>query len=78
MLFIQFIMRSYALIQGLLLASSAWAVEPAAVYNGGYNSTKNVALRIGNGGAGQSGLIEGKPYPQCHDIHTCLEERHIF
>lgn len=62
-LFIQFIMRSYTLIQGLLLASSTWAVEPAAVYNGGYNSAKNVALRIGNGGAGQSGLIEGKPYP---------------
>ena len=47
-LFIQFIMRSYTLIQGLLLASSAWAVEPVAVYNGGYSSAKNVALRIGN------------------------------
>lgn len=62
-LFIQFIMRSYTLIQSLLLASSAWAVEPVAVYNGGYSSAKNIALRIGNGGAGQSGLIEGTPYP---------------
>ncbi|KAJ5169472.1 uncharacterized protein N7500_002255 [Penicillium coprophilum] len=51
-------MRSFtALIQGLALASSAYAVDPAAVYSGGYNSSSEVLLRIGNGGAGQSGLI---------------------
>jgi hypothetical protein len=43
-----------------LLTAPTYAVDPAAIYNGGYNSTKNIALRIGNGGAGQSGLIEGK------------------
>ncbi|RAL14669.1 uncharacterized protein BO97DRAFT_432837 [Aspergillus homomorphus CBS 101889] len=46
---------------GLLLgalAASAVAVDPAAVYNGGYSSANNVKLRIGNGGAGQSGFIE--------------------
>ncbi|KAL2817011.1 hypothetical protein BDW59DRAFT_182353 [Aspergillus cavernicola] len=33
-------------------------VEPAAVYNGGYGNTAQILLRIGNGAAGQSGLIE--------------------
>ncbi|KAJ5460279.1 uncharacterized protein N7458_001831 [Penicillium daleae] len=51
-------MRSSTFIQGLLLAAPAYTVDPAAIYNGGYRSAKNVALRIGNGGAGQSGLIE--------------------
>jgi hypothetical protein len=61
--FIHFIMRPSTVIQGLMLTASAYAVEPAAVYHGGYNSTNAIALRIGNGGAGQSGLIEGKPSP---------------
>lgn len=53
-------MPSFAtLMQGLALATSAYAVDPAAVYNGGYNSSKEVLLRVGNGGAGQSGLIGG-------------------
>ena len=44
----------------LTLAAVTLAVDPAAVYSGGFNSTSgNVRLRIGNGGAGQSGLIEG-------------------
>lgn len=47
------------LVQAVLTAST-YAIDPAAIYNGGYNSTNNIALRIGNGGAGQSGLIEGK------------------
>ncbi|KAJ5779390.1 hypothetical protein N7457_007110 [Penicillium paradoxum] len=51
-------MRSFTLIQGLALATSAYAVDPAAIYSGGYNSSSQVLLRIGNGGAGQSGLIE--------------------
>ncbi|KKK14383.1 hypothetical protein P175DRAFT_0436178 [Aspergillus ochraceoroseus IBT 24754] len=42
----------------LSLAVSAFAVDPAAVYNGGYASAQSVKLRIGNGGAGQSGLIK--------------------
>ncbi|KAN0067877.1 putative extracellular tungstate binding protein [Elaphomyces granulatus] len=37
---------------------AAQAVAPNAVYNGGYNSTNGtILLNIGNGGAGQSGLI---------------------
>jgi hypothetical protein len=42
-----------------MFSASVHAVEPAAIYNGGFNSTNTIALRIGNGGAGQSGLIEG-------------------
>ncbi|CEO60244.1 hypothetical protein PMG11_04881 [Penicillium brasilianum] len=41
-----------------VLTASTYAIDPAAIYNGGYNSTNNIVLRIGNGGAGQSGLIE--------------------
>ncbi|KAJ5086553.1 hypothetical protein NUU61_007860 [Penicillium alfredii] len=53
-------MRSFTSIaSGLILAASAYAVDPAAVYTAGHNSSSNnVQLRIGNGGAGQSGLIE--------------------
>lgn len=37
------------------------AVDPQAIYNGGFHSTTSpILLRIGNGGAGQSGLIKGK------------------
>lgn len=53
-------MRSSTLLQGLMLAASAFAVDPAEVYSGGQESSgDNVKLRIGNGGAGQSGLIKG-------------------
>lgn len=36
------------------------AVEPREVYDGGFNASLNdpPVLRIGNGGAGQSGLIK--------------------
>lgn len=43
---------------------------PAAVYDGDYNeTTSEILLRIGNGGAGQSGLVKGSyaslpPYSQ--------------
>ncbi|GFF63414.1 hypothetical protein CNMCM6936_005127 [Aspergillus lentulus] len=40
-----------------LLAATSLAVDPAAIYTGGY-SGGSVRLRIGNGGAGQSGLIK--------------------
>lgn len=36
------------------------AVNPAAVYDGGYGDKGPVLLGIGNGGAGQSGLIKGE------------------
>jgi hypothetical protein len=41
------------------LPSLCAAVDPAAVYDGGYGSDHPILLGIGNGGAGQSGLIEG-------------------
>lgn len=45
------------------LATTAYAacgVRPSVIYNGGYKTTKdNIQLRIGNGGAWQSGLIGG-------------------
>ncbi|TGJ79090.1 hypothetical protein E0Z10_g9675 [Xylaria hypoxylon] len=41
-----------------LLAVSCSAQSPSAIYNGDYNSTNaTIELRIGNGGAGQSGLV---------------------
>lgn len=41
----------------LSVAASAFMVSAQATYNGGYTDAKQVRLRIGNGGAGQSGLI---------------------
>lgn len=44
----------------LWVAAAVFAVEPEKVYDGGYNDTDSrIELRIGNGGAGQSGLVEG-------------------
>ncbi|KAK2733176.1 hypothetical protein FQN55_003714 [Onygenales sp. PD_40] len=46
------------------LASFLWplavvfAVEPAAVYDGGFGDKGDILLKIGNGGAGQSGLVK--------------------
>jgi hypothetical protein len=45
----------------LALSLGCAAQSPTAVYDGGFgkfNST--IQLRIGNGGAGQSGLIKGR------------------
>lgn len=41
----------------LFVAANACLVSAQATYNGGYTDAKQVRLRIGNGGAGQSGLI---------------------
>ncbi|KAK3901584.1 hypothetical protein C8A05DRAFT_16257 [Staphylotrichum tortipilum] len=40
------------------VASLGAALEPAAVYDGGYGNGGPILLGIGNGGAGQSGLIK--------------------
>lgn len=59
-------------LQALILAASAYAVDPAAVYDGGHKSSSTpITLRIGNGGAGQSGLIGGRFIPlHYHDGHS--------
>lgn len=45
---------------GFALLGSVAAVEPNDIYWGSHNdSSPNIALRIGNGGAGQSGLVKG-------------------
>jgi hypothetical protein len=41
----------------LSVAATACMVSGQATYNGGYTDATQVRLRIGNGGAGQSGLI---------------------
>ena len=38
-------------------STTAEAIVPQEVYNGGYADATDVQLRIGNGGAGQSGLV---------------------
>ncbi|KAJ5388281.1 hypothetical protein N7509_010822 [Penicillium cosmopolitanum] len=50
-------MRSFNIVSSLMLTASAVAVVPTATYTSD-SSSKDVQLRIGNGGAGQSGLIE--------------------
>lgn len=69
-----------------LLLSSCVAVEPEAVYSGGFDFPKNdsIKLRIANGGAGQSGLIKGRltvwqvnvptNTPQSSPMHTSKTE----
>ncbi|KAK2792873.1 hypothetical protein FQN52_002551 [Onygenales sp. PD_12] len=45
----------------LLQPGNEWhtaSVDPAEVYNGGYPGNSEIKLRIGNGAAGQSGLIK--------------------
>jgi len=37
--------------------STVCAIDPAAVYDGGFSDATDIRLKIGNGGAGQSGLI---------------------
>jgi ribosome biogenesis protein BMS1 len=44
----------------MYLAAVVAAVDPDTIYDGGYTvSNARLLLRIGNGVAGQSGLIEG-------------------
>lgn len=59
----------------MFLRAVSWAlflvgvlsVEPNAVYYGSSNSTNSVTLlRIGNGGAGQSGMVKGTEQPWTH------------
>jgi hypothetical protein len=44
-----------------LLFTACLAQQPAAIYDGGLGNGTNgtVKLNIGNGGAGQSGLVKG-------------------
>lgn len=65
----------------LPLVTVALAVEPAAVYDGGFNSTEGttnstIELRIGNGGAGQSGLVKGISMMR-RQLITSLLSNHI-
>ncbi|KAK5997789.1 putative ABC transporter anion-binding protein [Cladobotryum mycophilum] len=50
------ILRNLVAIAALLAAPSA-AQNPSAIYDGGFGNGTAVQLRIGNGGAGQSGLV---------------------
>lgn len=52
--------KKIALATASLLVATGSAQEPAAIYTGGIaNNGSKVLLNIGNGGAGQSGLIKG-------------------
>jgi hypothetical protein len=47
-----------------IIRSTFALIEPTAIYDGGMNDTSApVLLRIGNGGAGQSGLVKGNAVP---------------
>jgi len=53
-------MRSISLFSSiacLYLATSTAAVDPEVVYNGSFTGNQDIKLTIGNGGAGQSGLV---------------------
>lgn len=53
--------KTIALTYLLQFATTAvHALEPEQMYDGGFKKNGTIALRIGNGGAGQSGLIRGK------------------
>ena len=53
--------KAIQLVAWSYLATQAFAVDPVAVYDGnGTAKDANITLKIGNGGAGQSGLVEGK------------------
>lgn len=52
-----FLRRLHAAV-GALLPLFCAAIDPAATYDGGYGSGSPVRLNIGNGGAGQSGLVK--------------------
>ncbi|PGH16713.1 hypothetical protein AJ79_01586 [Helicocarpus griseus UAMH5409] len=74
-------MRSFvqALSLTYLLQFAATAVnaaEPEEVYNDGVNENATIALRIGNGGAGQSGLI--KELAEAFIEHTVSEGSEPF
>ncbi|KAF2967935.1 hypothetical protein GQX73_g5602 [Xylaria multiplex] len=52
------ISRSAISAVAAFLAVSCLAQSPSAIYDGGFNSTDaTIGLRVGNGGAGQSGLV---------------------
>ncbi len=66
-----------AMVSLRFFVAAAWpclcaALEPAAVYDGGYGGNSSILLSIGNGGAGQSGLIEGEwLLSQSHSVAIC-------
>lgn len=51
----------------ILLSFSTISVaqSAAAVYDGGIGGNASIQLNIGNGGAGQSGLIQGETQNTC-------------
>lgn len=53
--------KAPSLLSWVYLAVRCFAVDPAAVYDGdGVAKDAEIALKIGNGGAGQSGLVGGR------------------
>ena len=51
--------KTIKLLSWAYFAAMCAAVDPEVVYDGGYKGDAPVSLRIGNGGAGQSGLVGG-------------------
>lgn len=47
-----------SLLLAAVLAGFSIAVDPEEIYDGGYGNS-SILLNIGNGGAGQSGLVKG-------------------
>ena len=61
---IKMMLKTLQLLSWTYLAAQSLAVDPVAVYDGdGAAKGAAVALRIGNGGAGQSGLVGGRNFP---------------
>lgn len=67
--FSKFHHAAFGLFTAAIMSTAADDLIPTAIYYGDYTSNNSTTLlRIGNGGAGQSGLVKGKSnprYPYC-------------
>lgn len=64
--FSKFQHAAFGLFTAAIMSTAEEGLIPTAIYYGDYTSNNStILLRIGNGGAGQSGLVQGKSNPRC-------------
>lgn len=54
----------------MYFAARALAVDPEEIYDGGFGASNStsILLKIGNGGAGQSGLVKGTLHQMTQEL----------